>query len=59
MSRFTIRCPKCRKQKSGATKHGFKVFALTHGVYCDAKQFNISEQKSLKDYVDDLEVDES
>lgn len=53
---YTIRCPKCRKQKSGDTKHGFKLFALTHGVYCDAKQFNITHQLSLKDFVDDLEV---
>lgn len=52
---YMIKCPKCRAQKSGATKHGFKLFALTHGVKCDAKTFNVSSQLQLSDFVEGLE----
>lgn len=48
---FKIVCPACRKQKSGETRHGFKLFALMHGVRCDAKTFRITHQMDLDDFV--------
>lgn len=49
--KYKIVCPACRKQKSGDTRHGFKLFALMHGVRCDAKTFRITHQLSLDDFV--------
>lgn len=46
-----IVCPKCRKQKTGDTRHGFKVFALIHGVRCSAEKFSITHQLSIDDFV--------
>ncbi len=59
MATYLIKCPKCRAQKSGDTKHGFKLFALTHGVKCDAKQFPVSSQLQLTDFVEGLEEEGS
>lgn len=49
--RYKIVCPTCRKQKSGETRHGFKLFALMHGVKCDAKSFNQTEQFTIEDFM--------
>jgi hypothetical protein len=48
--RFKIVCPVCRKQKSGDTRHGFKLFGLMHGIRCDAKVFNQTEQFTISDF---------
>lgn len=57
MARFTIRCPSCRGTKTGQTKHGFKLFALMHGIRCDAKHFNVTTQTVLSDWTGEGESD--
>ena len=49
MGRFTIYCPVCRKSKTADSKHGFKLFALSHGVLCSADKFKQTEQMTLED----------
>ncbi len=49
MGRYTITCPECKKSKTASTRHGFKLFALTHGVTCSAQKFRTTEQLTLGD----------
>lgn len=53
--RYKITCPACRKQKSGDTRHGFKVFALLHGVRCSAEKFTQTTQLTIDDFIGGLE----
>lgn len=51
----TIRCPKCRKTKTGSTQHGFKAWALLHAVKCGAERLTITTQKTIEDFYPDEE----
>jgi len=51
----SITCPVCEIRKEGDTKHGFKLFALVHGVRCDAKIFQLEHQLSLDDFIKEEE----